>query len=127
METKFNCNNCNCEIELGILISKKVVCETCYKMLCIKELNDLLSSQKGSDYMIKINTSYEQYKSYADILIFIEYNCNVYKKGIGWTECGKCHCKYNCNISREFINICNKYGYSMEWINSCVAGLFEKK
>jgi hypothetical protein len=94
-------------------------------MTLIQELKNLFSSQKGL-YEVKFNENYDDYESNADILIFAEFNCNVYRHPVGWTECGKCHCHYSCNTSKEFEDLISKYGYEMEWENCCIAGLYVK-
>ena len=97
-------------------------------MTFIQELKDLLVSQKGGDYVVKINKNFDDYETCADILIFAEYNCNIYdKRWKCWKECGNCHCHYSCNTSKEFNNLIAKNGYTMEWINCCIAGLYKKR
>ena len=81
----------------------------------IKELEILLKSQKDSDYTIIDNTNnpYERYGSDADILIFTNFNCNIYYgPRVGWNYCKKCHCNPRCCIpSKVFEDLITKYGF----------------
>lgn len=90
---------------------------------CVKELTELL----GEDYSIKNNKK--------NILVSCDFNCNVYvvtKTGFNrrgervqqgeYRPCGKCHCHYGCHTSKEFLDVCKKYGFSMDWLD-CVTAI----
>lgn len=92
----------------------------------IAKLKKLLSQPDG-DYIVKKNTNYEDYETDADILVFAEFNCNIYcRRTRSWVPSRKCHLHYGCHISTEFYELCNRYGYTFEWENCCMAGLYKK-
>lgn len=75
------------------------------------------------------NQNYKVVKHQGEshISIYAEFNCNVLNKRYGcYSECGKCHAKYGCNVSSEFNNLCEKNGYAFEWVCSGVGGLFKQ-
>ena len=105
--------------------------DTCQECFEAKELDTLFAKElevflrkQHEGYRVRLNNEEKYWKSRCKIITTAEFNCNVYDRKCGWTECRKCHIKYGCNMSREFKNFIETRGYKCEFLDCCRTGLF---
>jgi len=59
--------------------------------------------------------------------VLADFTCpNMYEDYYGWTECGKCKCLYNCNVSGEFKKLLNNMECQFDWAD-CAVGVVTRK
>lgn len=91
------------------------------------EITDSFSQQLEELLRTKNPTGhYKVTKNNDKYIICSESNCDIFKGlNYGYDYCYKCTLHYGRNISNECEELCNSFGYTIQWKN-CVEAVLNK-